>query len=365
MDWDAEGLLDGVEGDARAGRAELLDALHADGVPLDELRVAAAEDRLALMPLERAIAGRPRYTAEEVAERSGFDRDLLLAYRRAYGLAVPAPDEVAYSEEDLEDVRRGATLLEAGMPAGDLLEAERVLGMGIARYAEAFRTTFAEAFLQPGDSEADVARRYTAAADLMRPLAGPHLAQVFLLHLRELMRSDVISAEERRAGRLAGRSVTAVAFVDIVGFTELGESVGHEALGGVAGRLGSLTQATIARPVRLIKTIGDAVMLIAPEPRPLVEGALDLVEAAGREGLPALRAGVAHGPAVNRWGDWYGSTVNLASRLTTRARPDSVLTTEGVREAVGDDGLAWSFAGEKRLKGFASPVRAHRPRRRP
>jgi adenylate cyclase len=93
-----------------------------------------------------------------------------------------------------------------------------------------------------------------------------------------------------------------------------------------------------------------------------VHSVIDLIDAAEAAGLPALRGGVACGPAVNRWGDWYGSTVNLASRLTTRARPGSVLTTQSVRDAVGGDGLEWSSAGEKRLKGFASPVRAFRVR---
>ena len=362
-DWEAEGLLDGLEDEARDARAELLDLLSADGVPLDELRAAAKEDRLILLPLERTIAGRPRYTADEVAERTDFDRDTFFAYRRAYGLAVPPLDEVAYSDEDVEDAQRGAALIAAGIPAEDLLEVERVLGMGISRYAEAFRGTFAQAFLQPGDSEADVARRYSEAADQLRPLAGPHLAQVFLLHLRQIIRSGFISSEERREGQIKGREQTAVAFADLVGFTELGESVGHEELGGVASRLPALTQATITGEVRLVKTIGDAVMLIAPEPRELVEGCLELIDAAEVDGLPALRAGVACGPAVNRWGDWYGSTVNLASRLTTRARPGSVLTTQAVRDQVGEDGLDWSYAGEKKLKGFSSDVKAFRARR--
>ena len=362
-DWEAEGLLDGLDGEAREARAELLDMLSGDGVPLAELRAAAQEERLVLLPLERTIAGRPRYTADEVAERTGFDRDTFLAYRRAYGLAVPALGEVAYSDEDVEDAERGKALLDAGIPAEDLIEVERVLGMGIARYAEAFRTTFAQAFLRPGDSEADVARRYSEAADLLRPLAGPHLAQVFLLHLRQHVRTDVISSEERQAGQLMGRETTAVAFADLVGFTELGESLGHEELGGVASRLAGVTQATIGGRVRLVKTIGDAVMLIAPEPRELVEACLDLIETGEAEGLPALRAGVACGPAVNRWGDWYGSTVNLASRLTTRARPGSVLTTEAVQRQAGEDGLDWSFAGEKKLKGFSSDVKAFRARR--
>jgi adenylate cyclase len=104
-------------------------------------------------------------------------------------------------------------------------------------------------------------------------------------------------------------------------------------------------------------------MLVSPEPAQLVETTLRLIEgSAGVEGFPALRAGVAFGPAVNRWGDWYGSTVNVASRLTERARPASVLATETVRDATAE-GFQWSFAGEKKLKGLSAPLRTYRARR--
>ena len=115
--------------------------------------------------------------------------------------------------------------------------------------------------------------------------------------------------------------------------------------------------------MRVVKVIGDAVMLVSPEPERMVATTLDLVEAAERDdALPELRAGVAYGPAVNRWGDWFGSTVNVASRLTSRARPGSVLTTEEVRDAVAD-GFNWSSAGPKRLKGISEPVKTYRVRR--
>ena len=105
-------------------------------------------------------------------------------------------------------------------------------------------------------------------------------------------------------------------------------------------------------------------MLVAPEPAQLVESTLRLVEgSAGEDGFPAIRAGIAYGPVVNRWGDWYGSTVNVASRLTTRARPASVLTTEAVRDAASD-GYEWSFAGDKRLKGLSAHA-ADVPRQAP
>ena len=110
--------------------------------------------------------------------------------------------------------------------------------------------------------------------------------------------------------------------------------------------------------------IGDAAMLVGPEPAPVLEAALTLVEAArGRgRGLPAaagrgrLRAGAAAG------GDWYGRPVNLASRITAIARPGSVLAAEGVHDALEDD-YDWSFAGERRLKGIDGKVKLFRCRR--
>jgi adenylate cyclase len=132
----------------------------------------------------------------------------------------------------------------------------------------------------------------------------------------------------------------------------------------VAGNLQRMAGELVDPPVRLVKVIGDAVMLVAPEPRELVDTAVRLVERAeGTEGFPPLRAGVAFGPAANHFGDWFGSTVNLASRLTARARPSSVLVTEEVRDALEGDGYAISAAGPKRLKGISEPVKTYRVRR--
>ncbi len=107
--------------------------------------------------------------------------------------------------------------------------------------------------------------------------------------------------------------------------------------------------------MRLVKTIGDAAMLVSNEAGPLGHAALRLVEAADDEGeeFPMLRVGVAHGPAVGRGGDFYGAPVNLASRITGVARPGSVLADEHAKEALGED-FAYSFAGERRLKGIGA-----------
>src|SRR3954463_15237855 len=103
MDWDAEGLLDGLEDDtARDARRRLLDELHAHGMGLEELRRTVAEDKLVLAPVARALSSEPRYTAREIARQAGVELDFLTASRRALGLPAPGPDERVYGEKDLE-----------------------------------------------------------------------------------------------------------------------------------------------------------------------------------------------------------------------------------------------------------------------
>lgn len=364
MDWEAEGLLDGCADDgARAARRALLDRLHADGVPVEDLRQAVAEERLALLPVERLLSAEARYSAREIAEQSGLELDFFQAQRRALGLAVPDADEKVYGDSDLELAKMGSQYRQVGLPDEEAMEVQRVLGRGMARYAESIRTLVGQTFLEGGTDENELAQRLEAVSKVLLPLAGPWLEYVFGLHMREALRQEAVTAEQLATGRIGAGRDSAVAFADLVGFTELGETIPSEELGSVAGRLARLAEEVVEPPARVVKEIGDAVMLVAPEPAELVEATLRIVEASdGAEGLPAIRAGIAYGPAVNRWGDWYGSTVNLASRLTERARPASVLTTETVRDAVGD-GYEWSFAGEKKLKGLSTPLRTYRARR--
>jgi adenylate cyclase len=154
-----------------------------------------------------------------------------------------------------------------------------------------------------------------------------------------------------------------VCFADLVGFTRLGERIEPDELGAIAGRLGTLATEVAEPPVRLVKTIGDAAMLVSPETDALLEAALKLVDAADEEGdFPPLHAGVAHGRVLGRGGDWYGRPVNLASRITGFARAASVVAAEGVREAAEDE-WAWSFAGKRRFKGVKGDVAVYRVRR--
>jgi adenylate cyclase len=189
----------------------------------------------------------------------------------------------------------------------------------------------------------------------------PVLASSFQAHVREAARRGIISRAERERGQLQSEEPTVVCFADLVGFTSLGGEIGVDELGTVARRLAELASDVATPPVRLIKTLGDAAMLVSGDAAALVGGALALVQAVDDAELPALRAGIASGAAINRAGDFYGHSVNLASRVTGAARPGSVLCTQEVRDAAAD-AFDWSFAGRFRFKGVAHQLALHRAR---
>jgi len=279
---------------------------------------------------------------------------------QALGLPIADPDEVAYGDRDLEAAERIKLFRDAGVSEEDVIDMARVLGQSLSRVAEASRFLVTQSFLGPDATEYDVAQQARIApplADLMEST----IAYVFGIQLVDQLRHEVAD----RTRLVAGQREVTVCFADIVGWTELSEEAEEAHIGSVADRLGSLATDLLRPPARVVKMIGDAVMFVSPDEAPLLDLAIDLVDAAEADDeFPQLRAGLASGLAVGRWGDWYGRPVNLASRVCSRARPGSVLVTEPVAEACEGDGYRFSAAGEKRLKGIgAVPLwRARRAR---
>jgi adenylate cyclase len=360
IDFEAEGLLDGT--DDREARIELLRTLESEGFTLEELREAAAHNRLALLPVERVLAGDGQlYTKEELAEKTGLDTEFLNEAARALGVPVRQPGERAITEEELELSHSAKALLDAGLPPEAFLELTAVMSRAMANVAASFTSVFGEALLQPGDTERDLGLRYAETLRNLGPLAAPTLEQMFNLRMREQMREAVISQAELQSGRLAGSQPITVGFVDIVGFTQLGEDVEPEELGPVVRGFERTVAEAVDPPVKLVKTIGDAAMLVAPEPGPVVATVLGLVDHSRDDG-PLLRGGVACGDGLPRAGDWYGRPVNLAARLTGFAKRGSVVASKEVREAC-PDAYDWSDAGRRRFKGVKGSVEVFRVRR--
>jgi adenylate cyclase len=364
IDFAAEGLLDELEGEARQARLDLLEQLYAAGVTLEELREAVAAGRLALLPVERALAGDGRrYTPREIAEIAGVDLDLLRRFSAALGVPYGDPDEPRRTEADLEAARRIKAFRDAGLPEDGMLQVARTIGMGMARIAEANRELVVRTLMQPGDSERDLALRFAAAAEYMLPLIGPTLVHALQANMLEQIRRDVIATADLASGEIRGTAELTVCFADLVEFTRLGEEIPAEELGMVAGRLEEMASAVAEPPVRLVKTIGDAAMFVSAEPEPMLRAALDLIAAAEAEGdqFPWLRAGLACGSVLPQSGDYYGRPVNLASRITGVARPGSVVVEGNVKGHAEDD-YSYTYIGERRLKGIDSKVKLFRAR---
>jgi len=365
IDFEAEGLLEGVAGEARDARLELLERLSAEGVSLDELREAVGAARLTLLPVERALAGDgPNYTPREIAELSGVDLDLLQRATAAIGIPYPDPDSRTLTEAELKAAHRVRAFLDAGLPEDGIIQVARTIGTGTARIAAANRELTVRTLMQPGDTERDLALRFAAAAEHLMPLIEPMLVYALRAHTLEQVRRDVIGAADLASGEIKGTADVSVCFADLVEFTRLGEEIAPEELGSVAGKFEEMAVEVAKPPVRLVKMIGDAAMLVSTDPAATLDAAVGLVEAAKAEGdeFPFVRAGIAFGPAITQSGDYYGSSVNKASRITGVARPGSILVDEPTKEAVGE-GYDYSYAGERRLKGFDGRAKLFRARR--
>ena len=246
--------------------------------------------------------------------------------------------------------------LDAGLPREGILEVARALSQGLANGAESVRHLVISELPEPGDSEYSLGVRYVEAAEQMAPLVGQVLAYQFRVHLRSGIRRELVQ-EASDGGSFGAVEETAVAFADLVDYTALGERLDAQDVGRIAGRLGELAAAAVRRPVRLVKMIGDAAMFVSPEPEPLVRAMVALVRAVEKEGedFPSVRVGMAYGTATSRGGDWFGSCVNVASRLTGTGKAGRIFANESFQQQT--EKQPWNKKRRRSLKGVEGRVR--------
>jgi adenylate cyclase len=220
----------------------------------------------------------------------------------------------------------------------------RLLVDGLTRAAVTMRQAALQVLTRPGATELELAVALEELSLDVEPLLDPMINGLARLALRHMFQTEAANAAERAAGQRPGARPVTVAFADVVGFTQMGEAVSPQDLVRVAGRLANLTRSVVRAPALFVKTIGDAVNLVSPDAEKLVSAVLDLLEAAEFHHRPQLRAGVASGLAVSRAGDWYGSPVNLASRVPRGRR--SVMSATFV----------WSFEKSTYVRGIRDEI---------
>ncbi len=369
-DFEYEGLLDGLTGEAREVRLRLLEFLWAEeGVDLETLRREAKANRLALLPADLAI-GRPghRFTPIEVAEQAGITVNELQKLIAALGFPPPAADDRILGRQDVRAAKRLRKFMDAGLPLDNMLAVTRVVGSSAARIAQVHRDLVSTDIVDPDADEWEAAMQLREAARELLPMGEEAVTYALRSHFVDQLRSQVMAMDTPGWFGSGGAVEVSVCFADLVGFTRLGERSELEQIGTVAKLLESVAIEVTNPEVRLVKLIGDAAMLVSEDGAALFDAALRFIEVgrdAGRDAgseLPALRVGVARGLATPQVGDWFGNPVNLASRITEAARPDSVLAEATAVEAAGD-AFRYSKVGEHKFKGLKRPVRLFRVRR--
>jgi len=355
-DIEARGLLADLQGQAREERAELIAWLLARGFDVNQIRNAFSP---ILLPANCALGDDgTSVTTRELADSSGVGLELLQRLHRAAGLVrVENPDAPLQSRADAESVVHAARLVDFGLDPAQVVLIVRLLVDGLTGAAVAMRQAALQASLHPGATERELAQAIERLTEEAEPLLGPMVDDLLRVVLRRSFETEAVNEAERAAGTVPGAREVAVAFADLVGFTRLGEELLPEDLGVIAARFSDLAHDVVTSPVQFVKTIGDAVMLVCAEPRNLLTTVLELVEAAAADDFPPLRVGFAFGRAVGRAGDWFGSPVNVASRVTSVAPGGTVRVTESAREAIGDTpGVEWSLAEARHLRGIDGAV---------
>ncbi|MGK2932900.1 MAG: adenylate/guanylate cyclase domain-containing protein [Solirubrobacterales bacterium] len=364
-DAELEELLDGLEGDQRESRLKLLELLRLEGVEFETMKNAVQADRLALLPSEIALGVRTdRFTPAEIAGETGLEVEYVQRLVAALGFPKPDADQRTFGPDDRRAAQRFRHFMDAGLNSDNLLAVTRQVGSSAAHIAQAHGEIVANEIIDPNSDEYTAAINLRTAAQELLPLAEEAVSWALRAHFLDLLSNDIVAAS--KPGWFGGGRETeiSVCFADLVGFTRLGERSELERIGTVAKLLEQVAIDVTNPEVRLVKLIGDAAMLVSEDGAALLDAALRFIEVgkeAGEE-LPALRVGVARGPAIPRAGDWFGRPVNLASRITEAARPESVLAEASAVEAAGD-GFRFSRAGEHRFKGLKKPVKLSRVRR--
>ncbi|MEJ7633828.1 adenylate/guanylate cyclase domain-containing protein [Aeromicrobium sp.] len=297
----------------------------------------APHDGISTGDLDQALAGiesfllgeAPTLTRGEVAELSGVSIELAEELWRLLGFPHAADDEVAFTPRDVQALRLTKDLMALGILSPERQAAlVRTWGRSFARLAEWQTALLADVAAESADPAAQISE----------------LAEQVLPRVEELQdyvwRRHLAGASSRLLAMDASGDTTstlAVGFVDIVGFTSRSKELTEaELVGWLEDFESQCSDIVTAHGGRIIKSIGDAVLYVAEDLTSAIEGALEMVGRGADEqaGFPEVRAGLAYGEVVPRLGDVFGPTVNIASRLTSLARPGTVLVDVGAHDAL-------------------------------
>jgi adenylate cyclase len=352
---------------AAVAHARIVARLRERGYSLDTLRDAARAGRLAYGYLEDLFPTPAHMrTLAEAAAETGLEPALIERIWTAAGFSSDSLERIG--EEDIQLLRYMAAVLQAGFPLVAFLQLVRVYGMALAQIADAevklFHLYVHEPLMRDGVGGLEIAETMEGMAAELLPLASPIMDRVHQRMLQHFVSQDVVGhLELDEGGDDRGRLRVAIAFADLAGYTRLTEEAGEEEALDVVERFVESVEETLPEEARVVKTIGDAVMVVGADPAALVDWAVAFQEL-NAGGRPLPRIGVHAGDTLYRDGDYYGRAVNLASRVGARAAGGEVLVTAPLVAAAGGH-LAFEPIGQVKLKGFSEATDLYLARARP
>jgi adenylate cyclase len=356
--WAEQGVIPNVNGEwtpAAVATARIVARLRGRGHSLSSIRHAAENGRLAFGYIEDLFPSEEgEYTLEDAAGETGLEPALIERIWQAIGF--PSGDR-AITDDDLKLLRHVAAVLAAGFPLVAFLQLVRVYGQALAQMADAevrlFHLYVHEPLMRDGVGGLEMAEEMEGLARELLPLSSPimdHLHRRFLQHFVE---QDVVGHMEADLGDQAlelGRLRVAIAFADLAGYTRMTEEAGEEEALTAVERFVEAVEETLPDDARIIKTLGDEVMVVGSDPAALTDWAVGF-QAMHTE-RPRPRIGIHYGETLYRDGDYYGREVNQAARVAARAAGGEVLVTRPVVDAAGSH-VEFDPIGQVRLKGFS------------
>ena len=362
--WVEKGLVPGYAGrwtPAAAAYVRVIARLRSRGHSLEQIKRAGDSGQLASGPLENLLrSAGPRYTLKEAARESGLEPELIRRIFTTMGLGGVTLG--ALSEEDLQILKYGAAVIAAGIPLPAFLQLMRVYGQVIAQIADAevrlIHLYVHEPLMRAGVPNVEIAEEMEGLTREVLPFAAPFMNYLHSRLLANFVEQDMIGHMEVDLGEALeeGRLRVAIAFADLAGYARLTVERGDEAAVSTVERFVEVVEGTLPVEARVIKTLGDEVMVVSADAVALTAWAVNL-KSAMADGEPQPRIGVHYGEALYRDGDYYGRDVNQAARVVARAAGGEVLVTRAVVDAAaGLDGFEFGRIGEVRLKGFSEPT---------
>ena len=363
--WADSGVIPNLHGSrewppAAVSHARIVARMRERGHSLKQIREAGKQGRLAYGFIEGLFADeRPPRTLKEVAELTGLEPALIERFWAGIGLPAAGLDHM--SEDDTQVVQYVASVLAAGFPLVAFLQLCRVYGQALSQIADAevrlFHLYVHEPLMREGVPGLEMAEEMEGLARDLLPLSSPLMDYVHRRFLQHFVEQDVIGHMEMdMEGEDVdlGRVRVAIAFADLAGYTRFTEEEGEEeALSSVERFVEGVTN-TLPDTARVVKTIGDEVMVVGQDVQALVDWAVGF--AAMFDTRPEPRIGIHYGRTLYRDGDYFGREVNLAARVVARARGGEILLTDSVLDVVRPSAhLRFEPIGQVKLKGFDEP----------